>query len=94
MFYSYFDRSARPEPEIPVAIRTFLFCDICNPQAIRHVEQRRRQPRADSSGQRITDGRAWFEGEVAMAVQGHGWILTETGQHVCPTCAQRRPDLL
>ena len=77
-----------------MAIRTFVFCDICNPQGIRHVEQRRRRPRADNSGQRITDGRAWFEGDVETALSSDGWTLTARGQHVCPTCAERHPDLL
>lgn len=77
-----------------MAIRTFLFCDICNPQAIRHVEQRRRRPRADSSGQRITDGRAWFEGDLELALSDHGWSVSASGKHVCPKCAKRHPDLL
>jgi hypothetical protein len=76
-----------------VAVRTFLFCDICNPLAIRSVELRRHRPRADGSGQRLTDGRAWFEGELAVAVASHGWIVTADGQHVCPKCAERHPEL-
>lgn len=77
-----------------MAIRTFLFCDVCNPQAVRLVELRRTRPRSDNSGQRITDGRAWFEGPVEDAVAHHGWTETASGRHVCPTCAERHPELL
>ena len=57
------------------------------------VELRRSRARAENSGQRITDGRAWFEGDVEMAVK-HGWTLSQAGHHVCPKCAKRHPDLL
>lgn len=67
-----------------MSIRKFVFCDICNPQALRSVEFRR-APRADErGGRRISDGRAWFEGEPGDAEKA-GWLI-EVGRHVCPTC--------
>ncbi len=73
-----------------MSIRTFIFCDICNPRAIRCPEQRRNLKRNSLIGRRLADGRAWFEGDMEIAVREHGWILTAEGSHICPHCHQRR----
>lgn len=71
-----------------MAIRSFIFCDICNPQAIRYVEQRR-GPRGDgTNGRRLTDGRSWFDGTEAAAA-AEGWTVAD-GHHVCPRCQKRQ----
>jgi hypothetical protein len=70
-----------------MARRDFIFCDICNPQAIREVEMRRATGRL-GTGRRITDGRAWFDGTDQAAVAA-GWLATEDGQHICPSCLER-----
>jgi len=76
-----------------VTIRTFVFCDACNPQATRYVEQRRSASRGDHGGcggrrgRRATDGRAWFEGAVHDAEQA-GWRVTREGRHLCPACGR------
>ncbi len=66
--------------------RAFLFCDICNPQAIRVIEMRRgshgRDPRM---GRRVIDGRSWFDGDEDAARRA-GWLCLEDGHHVCPIC--------
>jgi hypothetical protein len=68
-----------------MSIRKFIFCDICNPQALRSIEFRRSSRKNGRSGRRISDGRAWIEGELAHAIK-NGWSSTSDGQHVCPTC--------
>ncbi|MEQ1635752.1 MAG: hypothetical protein ABL903_03610 [Methylococcales bacterium] len=69
-----------------MSIRKFIFCDICNPQCIRIIEYRRAYGRHDRNGRRISDSRAWYEGELVDAVNEAGWRLTPEGQHICPTC--------
>ena len=68
-----------------MAIRQFIFCDICNPQAVRSIEFRS-APRLDErTGRRISDGRAWFEGSLTKASEA-GWLCKVDGQHICPNC--------
>ena len=67
-----------------MAIRSFLFCDICNPQAVRSVELRRSPKRP--GGRRLSDGRSWFEGSLEEAVSA-GWKIDSDGNHICKRCA-------
>ena len=62
-----------------MAIRTFIFCDACNPQGIRAI--------SDETGRcrRSSDQRSWFEGEADEAIN-HGWDMTTEGLHLCPKC--------
>ena len=71
-----------------MSIRTFIFCDICNPQGIRTIEFRRAPREGDRNGRRISDGRFWFEGSVSAATKS-GWITNPTGQHTCPACNKK-----
>ncbi|NIR30407.1 MAG: hypothetical protein GWN84_14085 [Gammaproteobacteria bacterium] len=72
-----------------MSVRTFLFCDVCNPMGIRTVEMRRGGRHRDArAGRRITDGRAWFEGDVEAA-QAAGWSPSHDGRHLCPLCTAR-----
>lgn len=72
-----------------MAIRTFIFCDICNPQGIRYVEQRRAPKGERAHGRRLTDGRAWYEGPMDEAAR-EGWQANPEGdRHVCPRCRER-----
>ncbi len=68
-------------------LRVIIFCDVCNPQGIRYIEQNRSTQRGDEGGRRITDGRSWFEGPLDEAFKLH-W-LQEDGEHVCPRCQER-----
>ena len=68
-----------------MSTRTFLFCDLCNPQGVRTIE-RRSKNRADNSGRRISDGRMWFEGSIEQAVSESGWAVSNNGNHVCASC--------
>jgi hypothetical protein len=68
-------------------LRVIIFCDVCNPQGIRYIEQNRSTQRGDEGGRRITDGRSWFEGPLDEALKLH-W-LQEDGEHVCPRCQER-----
>ncbi len=70
-----------------MARRSFIFCDICNPQAVREVEMRRASGR-DGKGRRISDGRVWFDGTDREA-QDAGWVAADDGQHICPACFER-----
>ncbi len=80
-----------------MSLRTFVFCDGCNPMGIRTVEMRRSTRDRDArAGRRITDGRAWLEGSVAEA-EAAGWSVARDGRHLCPLCTARearadRPD--
>ena len=68
-----------------MAIRTFIFCDICNPQAIR-IPEARRSFKRENEGRRIFDGRKWFEGAIEDAVGNFGWLVTDDDMHICPCC--------
>ncbi len=68
-------------------LRVIIFCDICNPQGIRYIEQTRSTQRGDAEGRRITDGRSWFEGSLESALE-HGWNY-ENSEHICPRCQER-----
>ncbi|NRB40765.1 MAG: hypothetical protein HRU20_20225 [Pseudomonadales bacterium] len=65
--------------------RSFIFCDICNKQGIRNIEERREINRP--GGRRINDERAWFEGSKIEA-ENVGWKCDD-GEQFCPHCAQR-----
>lgn len=75
-----------------MTVRSFIFCDICNPMAIREIEMRRTTVRDARGGRRVSDGRMWFDGDEQSAVK-HGWVATENGQHVCPSCLERMQAL-
>ncbi|MDC9725011.1 MAG: hypothetical protein PSN44_03705 [Gammaproteobacteria bacterium] len=68
-------------------LRVIIFCDICNPQGVRYIEQNRSTQRGDVEGRRITDGRSWFEGSLESALD-HGWVY-ESSEHICPRCQER-----
>jgi len=74
-----------------MSIRTFVFCDICNPQGLRSIEFRRTPRDEQRNGRRISDGRAWFEGKPEMARQA-GWRCTPDDRHICPHC-QKASDI-
>lgn len=76
-----------------MSVRTFIFCDICNPMGIRMVEVRRNGQRGTYEGRRLTDGRAWFEGSAEEA-KSLGWAVTLDGRHVCAGCTARHKELL
>ena len=62
-----------------MSIRTFIFCDACNPQGVRTIDDGAELCR------RNYDQRAWFEGHVDEADEA-GWILTRQGLNICPRC--------
>ncbi len=49
------------------------------------VELRRAYRENENIGRRITEGRAWIEGEVSDAVE-NGWLCTSDDRHICPSC--------
>lgn len=81
--------AANPHPG-----RDFVFCDCCNPQGIRYIELRRGPSgtRPANSGRRVTDGRAWHEGDDESA-RRKGWFVSPTA-HYCQQCAARHPELV
>lgn len=72
-----------------MSLRSFIFCDFCNPDGVRTVDHRRRGPRPFAAGRRRDDGRAWIEAGEAEAVRAYGWARTAAGGHLCPQCRQR-----
>ena len=76
-----------------MSIRKIIFCDVCNPRALKTVELRRANRENGSTGRRITEGRAWIEGEISDAVE-NGWLCTPDNQHICPSCRMKRNDLI
>ena len=76
------------DKNITMSIRTFIFCDICNPQGIRTIEFRRSPREGDRNGRRICDGRFWFEGSLSEAVLS-GWTYNANDQHICPSCDKK-----
>jgi len=68
-----------------MSIRTFIFCDMCNPQGLRSVEFRRR-PRDERAGRRLSDGRSWIEGSSISVAAESGWSMNVDGKHICPVC--------
>jgi hypothetical protein len=76
-----------------MTIRSFIFCDFCNPMAMRLVEVRRSgNLREERLGRRISDGRMWFEGSLSEASE-LGWEVNDMGQHICPVCTARHREL-
>jgi hypothetical protein len=73
-----------------MARRSFIFCDICNPSAIRAVEHRRNPRRDPRNGRRVIDGRMWFEGTDEEAREA-GWEIGNPDGHTCPNCLKRHP---
>ncbi len=71
-----------------MARRSFIFCDICNPLALRSIEMRRATGRDCRDGRRLCDGRAWFDGSDSEAKRA-GWVVSDDSQHVCPACFER-----
>ena len=74
-----------------MAIRTFMFCDFCNPGGTRCIEQRRDSHRGNRTGRRISDSRVWFEGSIEAAASDHGWLV-DGNVHICPDCRKRQSD--
>jgi len=68
-----------------MTIRTFIFCDICNPQGVRTIESRRSPREQDRNGRRLCDGRSWLEGSLSDANDAD-WVTDPSGQHICPAC--------
>jgi hypothetical protein len=71
-------------------LRVIVFCDICNPQRIRYIEQQRNSERGDEGGRRITDGRSWYEGSLTEAEQ-IVWIM-DGDKHFFPKCEARQNE--
>ncbi len=68
-------------------LRVIIFCDICNPQGIRSIEQTRSVLRGDKEGRRLIDDRSWFEGSLEEALKA-GW-KEKGSEHICPRCQER-----
>jgi len=68
-----------------MSIRKIIFCDICNPQGMRPIEFRRTPRENERTGRRLSDGRAWIEAELSIAIN-NGWLCTADGRHICPSC--------
>ncbi len=69
-----------------MSIRSFMFCDVCNPKGVRCLEMRRNKHRGHGTRRRWSDGRAWIETTLEVAVAEHGWVVTTQNACVCPDC--------
>lgn len=67
-----------------MSVKTYTFCDICNPHAFIAID-RREHPRDAETGRRAGDECSWFEGRPEDSAE-EGWIVTSRGKHVCPKC--------
>jgi len=73
-----------------MSVKTFTFCDICNPDC--HIPLDRRESKRDeNSGRRAGDECSWFEGVPDDSAE-EGWILTSRGKHICPRCFVQHKD--
>jgi len=61
-------------------IRTFIFCDRCNPSGVRIIYNK------DEPKRRYTDERYWFEGTIEEAKK-EGWKIGQNS-HTCPRCVK------
>ncbi len=73
-----------------MAIRTFIFCDRCNPQCIRTISS------LSDFKRRNSDDRSWFGGSIQGALK-EGW-KSLNNKHLCPRCvdvtaSKPRPSL-
>ena len=81
-----------------MSIRTFVFCDLCNPQCVRNINnryhitdrreidnERRIELRRTMNGRRNSDGRSWYEGTLDDAIE-QGWMVDEKNKTLCPEC--------
>lgn len=73
-----------------MGVRTFIYCDYCNPNAIRFVD-RRPPERAFVGGRRNSDSRSFIDGDDADALAA-GWKVV-MGRHFCPRCTQHAEHL-
>ena len=64
-----------------MAIRTFIFCDVCNPLGLRTEKD------GFIKNRRETDFRTWYEGDEKDA-EKFGWSKTADGRNICPKCQQ------
>lgn len=84
-----------------MSVRTFIFCDACNPLGIRTINNRRSNferrdinnkrntdGRRKIDGRRNSDGRAWYEGTLESGIE-HGWVINNGEFVVCPSCDER-----
>lgn len=69
--------------------RTFIFCDICNPQVIRPIEFRRSRRNDKPTGRRLCDGKVWFKGNLAEAIDNAGGALMKMFSRFAPVCQNR-----
>ncbi len=67
-----------------MAIKTFIFCDRCNPGCVRMID--RRMSKEERSGRRSTDDRSWHE--ASKVEEAPKWLLLENGEHICPRCVE------
>ena len=73
-----------------MSVKTFTFCDICNPDC-RIAIDRRDSKRDENSGRRVGDECSWFEGVPEDSAE-EGWIVTSKGKHICPSCFVQHKD--
>ncbi|MBI5918894.1 MAG: hypothetical protein HY849_05935 [Nitrosomonadales bacterium] len=72
-----------------MGVKTFIYCDFCNPSAIRFVD--RRVPERSLDGRRNSDSRSFIDGGGADALAS-GWKIVD-GRHFCPRCIQHAHKL-
>ena len=63
-----------------MSIRTFIFCDSCNPLGLRTEKD------GFIKNRRANDVRSWYEGDEQHAKE-FGWTKTPDGGDLCPKCS-------
>lgn len=75
-----------------MGIRTFIFCDRCNPEGNHNIYVDDSHDKRNS-GKRSTDKCNVYEGRLDDAIQ-LGWQLSEQGDILCPHCVENGMGML
>jgi|SaaInlStandDraft_2_1057019.scaffolds.fasta_scaffold172482_1 hypothetical protein len=72
-----------------MAIRSIMFCDLCNPQSIRALDRRTSMMVDRRTGRRANDARMSVL-RVENEPPPEDWLCDDAKQmHVCPWCVER-----
>lgn len=76
---------------LSMSIKTFIFCDLCNPLCLHQIDRREQARDGLAAGRRFSDNYSWIEGS-AEEIGEYGWIVTSNHKHICPRCYARHKD--
>lgn len=74
-----------------MSMKTFIFCDLCNPLCLHQMDRREQSREGIAAGRRFTDNYSWLEGGIDESTQ-NGWMVTSNNKHICPRCYAKHKD--